>query len=68
MRGRGNGMVEMSWRRWRTAIILPLFLILAWPFMGAGQRSGGEREALRFAWQVEASATIVVGPRPVSRG
>jgi hypothetical protein len=68
MRGRGNILIGAAWRRWAFAIMLPLALILAWPIMGAGQSGGGEREALRFAWQVEASATVVVGPRPVSRG
>jgi hypothetical protein len=53
-------------RRWSAAVILPLALILAWLSMGAGQRSGGEREAPRFAWQVEATERPLSGQGPDS--
>jgi hypothetical protein len=64
MRGRGNGTIDLSWLRHPWSVVLVSSLMLAWPFMGGGKSGGGEREAMSFAWHVEASATLVAGPRP----
>jgi hypothetical protein len=41
MRGRGNGMIDLSQLRWNSRVILPLSFLLAWPFMGAVTGSRG---------------------------
>jgi len=64
MRGGGNGMIDLGQLRWGRFVILPLSLLLAWLFMGAVTGSRGERDAIGFAWHVEASATLVAGSRP----
>lgn len=50
------------------AIVGLLALVLPWPTAGAEGSGGGERVVIGLAWQVEASATMVVGQRQVGRG
>jgi hypothetical protein len=46
---------------------LPSDFLLAWPTLGASDRGSGERVVSGFAWHVEVSATLVVGPGRAGR-